>query len=113
MEICHYTDTQIKLSYIYWRFHKYCMWNKKWYYFSANTLFTPCICVPENYFSYFSTKTYVEGTQKNRLDETVLLITQNMFKLMGKKIITILCLNLLLNWPYENKDTITSLRRFF
>ena len=28
-------------------------------------------------FSYFSTKTYVVGTQKNRLDETVLLSTQN------------------------------------
>ena len=25
-------------------------------------------CVTENYFSYFSTKTYVVGTQKNRLD---------------------------------------------
>ena len=25
----------------------------------------------ENCFSYFSTKTYVVGTQKNRLDETV------------------------------------------
>ena len=35
-------------------------------------------CVPENYFSYFSTKTsYVVGTQKNRLDETCLLSTQN------------------------------------
>ena len=33
--------------------------------------------VPENYFSYFSTKTYAVGTQKNRLDETVLLSTQN------------------------------------
>ena len=29
------------------------------------------------YFSYFSTKTYVVGTQKNRLNETVLLSTQN------------------------------------
>ena len=27
--------------------------------------------------SYFSTKTYVVGTQKNRLNETVLLSTQN------------------------------------
>ena len=26
----------------------------------------------ENLFSYFSTKTYVVGTQKNRLNETVL-----------------------------------------
>ena len=34
-------------------------------------------CVTENYFSYFTTKTYVVGTQKNRLDETVLLGTQN------------------------------------
>ena len=32
-------------------------------------------CVTENYFSYFSTKTYVVGTQS--LDETVLLSTQN------------------------------------
>ena len=30
-----------------------------------------------NYFSYFSTKTYDVGTQKNRLNETVLLSTQN------------------------------------
>ena len=29
------------------------------------------------------------GTQKNRLIETVLLSAQNMFKLMGKKTITI------------------------
>ena len=28
-------------------------------------------------FSYFSSKTYVVGTQKNRLNETVLLSTQN------------------------------------
>ena len=28
-------------------------------------------------FSYLSTKTYVVGTQKNRLNETVLLSTQN------------------------------------
>ena len=28
-------------------------------------------------FSYFSTKTYVMSTQKNRLNETVLLSTQN------------------------------------
>ena len=41
----------------------------------------------ENYFSYFSTKTCVVGTQKNRLDEH----PKHMLKLMGKKIITILC----------------------
>ena len=33
--------------------------------------------VPNNYFTYFSTKTYVVGTQKNRLNETVLFSTQN------------------------------------
>ena len=40
--------------------------------------------------SYFSFKTYVVGTQKNSLHETVLLSTQNMVKLMGKENITIL-----------------------
>ena len=39
----------------------------------------------QNNFFYFSTKTYVVG-----LIETVLLSTQNMLKLMGKKIFTIL-----------------------
>ena len=33
--------------------------------------------VYQKWFSYFSTKTYVVGTQKNRLDETLLLSTQN------------------------------------
>ena len=41
-------------------------------------------------FSYFSNKTYVVGTQKNRLNETVFLSTQNMLKLKGRKIFTIL-----------------------
>ena len=41
-------------------------------------------------FLYFLSKTYVVGTQKNRLNETVLVGTQkNMLQLMGKKIITI------------------------
>ena len=31
----------------------------------------------ENYFCYFSTETYVVGTQKNCLDEMILLSTQN------------------------------------
>ena len=31
----------------------------------------------ENYVSYISTKTYVVGTQKNRLNETLLFSTQN------------------------------------
>ena len=33
-------------------------------------------CVLETYFLYFSSKTYVVGTQKNRLNETVLLSTK-------------------------------------
>ena len=45
------------------------------------------------------------GTQKNRLDETVLLSSQNtcLFKLMEKKIIAILRKLYLLNWPYKLK----------
>ena len=35
--------------------------------------------VTEKQFSYFSTKTYVVGTEKNRLNETVLLSTQNIY----------------------------------
>ena len=53
------------------------------------------------FFSYFSTKTYVVGTQKNHLNETVLLSTQNMFKFIGKKIIPVLCSKNLLNWTCE------------
>ena len=34
-------------------------------------------CVSENCFSYFSTKTHVVGTQKNRLNEMVPFKTQN------------------------------------
>ena len=33
----------------------------------------------KNWFSFFSTKAYDVGTQKNRLDETVLLSTQNIY----------------------------------
>ena len=48
-------------------------------------------CQTEKSFSYLSTKPYVVGIQKNRLNETALLSTQNiMLKLMGKKIFTIL-----------------------
>ena len=43
-------------------------------------------CVAEKYFFYFSTKTYVVGTQKNRLNETVLLGIQNKcYKLWVRK----------------------------
>ena len=38
-------------------------------------------CVTENYFSYFSTKTNIVGTQKYRLDEH----PKHMLKLMDKK----------------------------
>ena len=31
----------------------------------------------KNYFSYFSSKTYVVGSRKNRLNETVLMSTKN------------------------------------
>ena len=45
---------------------------------TLNTLTGPQIRVRNwKSFSYFSTKTYVVGTQKNRLNETVLLRTQN------------------------------------
>ena len=46
------------------------------------TVFTVNIRPPdksvlESYFLYYSSKTYVVGIQKNRLNETVLLSTQN------------------------------------
>ena len=47
--------------------------------------------ISENCFSYFSTKTYVVGTQKNHLNETFFFEhTKHMFRLMGKKKMTIL-----------------------
>ena len=44
----------------------------------------------KNYFSYFSTKTYVLGAQKNCLIK---------FKLIGKKIFTFLCSKICLSIP--------------
>ena len=41
-------------------------------------------------------KTYVVGTQKNHLNEH----PKHMFKLMGKKLMTILRSKILLNWTY-------------
>ena len=41
------------------------------------------------FFLNFWTKTYVVGAQKNCFNEAVFLSTQNMFKLKGRKIITI------------------------
>ena len=37
----------------------------------------------KKYFSYFKTKTYVVGTQKNRLNETVLLTPKSYAKNYG------------------------------
>ena len=34
-------------------------------------------CVTKDYFTYFSTKTYVLGTQKNHLNETCLMSMQH------------------------------------
>ena len=55
------------------------------------------MCKSENYFSYFSTKTYVVGTQKNRLNEAVHLSTENMFSFLVKKIIAFLRSKFMLN----------------
>ena len=38
----------------------------------------------KNYFSYFSTNTYVVGSQKNHLDEMVLLSTQTYVRTNGQ-----------------------------
>ena len=52
------------------------------------------------YFSYFSTKTYVVGTQKNHFNETVLLSSKNIHKFKDK-------------WINKSSDTIFSLIFFF
>ena len=54
--------------------------------------------------SYFSSQAYVVGTQKNRLNETVLLSTHNtQKKFMGKKIIAILGEKLSLSRVHTDK----------
>ena len=46
---------------------------------------------------FFSSKTYVVGTQKNPLNETVFLSTKKrLLKLMGKKVLTVSFLKALL-----------------
>ena len=50
----------------------------------------------KKYFSYFSTKLYVVGTQKNRLNEH----PKHMFKLMGKEISAILGAQTIIIWAY-------------
>ena len=57
-------------------------------------------------FSYFSTKTYVVGTQKNRFNETVLLSTQNIFlKLWVRKYLQFYTENVCLFKPMFHTDT--------
>ena len=43
-------------------------------------------CIFENEFSYFSTKTYVVGTQKGCLSETALEHPECMFKMISKQL---------------------------
>ena len=47
-------------------------------------------CVIKKYFTYLSTKTYIVGTQKNRLSNCSFEHPKQMFKLMDKKIFSIL-----------------------
>ena len=69
-------------------------------------------CIIKHQFSYFSTETYVVGTQKNRLDEMVLLSTQSyMFILAEKKKYTILVSKVGLSGPMV--DWLQSLKQFF
>ena len=57
-------------------------------------------CVTEKYISYFSTKTYVVGDQKNRLNEMVLLSTQNIcYKLWVRKYFQFYAENICLSKP--------------
>ena len=58
----------------------------------------------EKSLSYFSTKTYVLSTHKNRLNETVLLST-HMLKLIGKEINAILGAQTILIWTYGVSTT--------
>ena len=58
--------------------------------------------VIENYYSYFSTKTYVVGTKRVYLNEMVLLST-HMFKLRCKKTISILDSKNLIIWAFVHK----------
>ena len=70
----------------------------------------------EKLFSYFSSKTYVVGTQKNRLtaQDGSFEHPKHMFKLIDKKIIASLRRKCLLNWPYvlvQHLATILGKRR--
>ena len=55
----------------------------------------------ENYFCYFSTKTYVVGTKMDLLNETVLLKTKStLFSLLIRETSQFLCYERLLNMTY-------------
>ena len=58
---------------------------------------------PPKKISYFSTKTYVMNTQKNRLNETTFERQKLVLKLIGKKIITIY--NFCLSKPVYLQET--------
>ena len=69
----------------------------------------------KNLFSYFSTKTYVVGTQKNRLNETVLLAPKTYVKTEEYENIYNFTLKLCLSKPviqYKVKVGMCVQRRF-
>ena len=81
--------------------------------FCCNTQQAPRLeCVLENYFLNFSSKTYVVGTQKNRLNEVGFLSTQNSC-LMGKKIIKIMRNKLSLSGSMLNSHNMLARGRLF
>ena len=54
------------------------------------------------------------STQKNRLNKTFLFEhPKHMFKLIGKKIIAILHLKNLLNWPYDSVCSVSGMKQVF
>ena len=83
------------------------------YYLCCNTQQAPRLeCVLENYFLNFSSKTYVVGTQKNRLNEVGFLSTQNSC-LMGKKIIKIMRNKISLSGSMLNSHNMLARGRLF
>ena len=62
----------------------------------------------QNLFSYFSTETYVVGSQKNRLNETVLLSTQNLcYNWSIRKYWQFYAQKFCLSWPMTAKTPIS------
>ena len=54
-----------------------CLHRPAWVFATDLNDSSPLVKSIKKYFSYFLIKTYVVGTQKNRLNETVLLSTEN------------------------------------